>query len=127
MKMHFLTETPFIIGILMTAIGLFVMLSIFKPNKDELVNIKNWKTKGEWHGEIITTEPKSWSPTGAKYGDEFFYNFKVSLNVAGKPNLYTAKGLVRPNDIHKLKRGIKVIVKYSEGKSPKVAVVDVLY
>ncbi|NIK38099.1 hypothetical protein FHY12_000384 [Xanthomonas arboricola] len=126
-KMHFLTETPFIVGILMTAIGLFVMFSIFKPDKNELVDIKNWKTKGEWHGEIMTTEPKSWSPTDTKHGDEFFYDFKVSLNIAGKRNLHTAKGLVGPNDIHKLKKGIKVTVKYSEDKPPKVAVIDVLY
>lgn len=125
--MHFLTETPFIVGIIMTVIGLFVMFSIFKPNKNELVEIKNWKARDQWQGEIMTIEPESWSQTDTKYGNDFFYYFKVSLTIAGKENIHTAKGLVRPNDIHKLKKGIKVIVKYSEDTPPKIAVIDVLY
>lgn len=126
-KMNFLTETPFIVGIIMTVLGLFVMFSIFKPNKNELFEIKNWKTREEWQGEVITTEPKSWSQTDTKYGNDFFYNFKVPLTIAGKENILTAKGLVRPNDIHKLKKGVKVIVKYSDDIPTKVAVIDVLY
>lgn len=126
-RMHFLTETPFIVGIIMTVTGLFVMFSIFKPNKNELIEIKNWKTREQWQGEMITTEPKSWSQTDTKYGNDFFYSFKVPLTIAGKESMHTGKGLVRPNDIHKLKKGIRVIVKYSEDTPPKVAIIDVLY
>ncbi len=125
--MNFLTETPFIVGIIMTVIGLFVMFSIFKPNKNELVEIKNWKTREELQGEMITSEPKNWSQTDTKYGNDFFYNFKVPLTITGKENIHNAKGLVRPDDIHKLRKGIKVNVKYSEDTPPKVAVIDILY
>ncbi|MFY0403641.1 hypothetical protein ACOMDP_13515 [Pantoea dispersa] len=126
-EVHFLTETPFIIGIIMTVIGLFVMFLIFKPNKNELIEIKNWKTRGEWQGNVITIEPKSWSQTDTKYGNDFFYDFNVPLTVAGKENIYSGKGLVRPIDIRKLKKGIGVIVKYNEDKPPKVAIIDILY
>ncbi|WP_245393333.1 hypothetical protein [Pantoea agglomerans] len=71
-RMHFLTEMPFIVGIIMTVIGLFIMFSIFKPNKNELIEIKNWKTREQWQGEMIITEPKSWSQTDTKYGNDFF-------------------------------------------------------
>ncbi|WIM55700.1 hypothetical protein P7T05_03820 [Pantoea anthophila] len=111
----------------MTVIGLFVMFLIFKPNKNELIEIKNWKTRDEWQGNVITIEPKSWSQTDTRYGNDFFYNFNVPLTVAGKEKVYSGKGLVRPNDIHKLKRGIRVIVKYNESNPPKVAIIDILY
>ena len=51
----------------------------------------------------------------------------MPLTIAGKESMHIGKGLVRPNDIHKLKKGIRVIVKYSEDTPPKVAIIDVLY
>ncbi|ACX88207.1 hypothetical protein F6Q07_21485 [Pectobacterium parmentieri] len=125
--MNFLTETPFIVGIVMTFLSFFIVISLFKPNKNELLGIKNWKTRDKWQGTIVTTEIKSWSQTETKYGNDFFYNFDFPIDLNGKKKLYTAKGLVGPNDIHKLRKGMGIIVKYNEDSPPKVAVIDVIY
>ncbi|AOR65421.1 hypothetical protein [Pectobacterium wasabiae] len=125
--MNFLTETPFIVGIAMTFLSFFIVISLFKPNKNELLGIKNWKTRDKWQGTTVTTEIKSWSQTETKYGNDFFYNFDFPIYLNGKEKLYTAKGLVRPNDIHKLRKGMEVVVKYNEDSPPKVAVIDVIY
>ena len=125
--MHFLTEIPFIIGITMTVMGLLVMFLLFKPDKNELIEIKNWKARDEWQGYIITTEPVSWSQTNTQYDDGFFYNFNVRLTLSGKETICTGKGLVIKGKIYKLKKGIKVIVKYSDEIPSKVAILDVLY
>jgi len=88
-KMHFLTEAPFIVGIIVTVLGLFIMFSIFKPNKNELIGIKNWNTRDTWQGVTVTTEAKSWSQTETKYGNDFFYDFSVLLVIDGKEkNIY---------------------------------------
>lgn len=124
--MHFLTEAPFIAGIIMTIIGLSVMFLLFKPDKNELIEVKNWKAREKWQGNIITIEPEGWSKTDTKHGDDFFYNFNVRLTFAGKEGIYSGKGLVSRSNIYKLKKGIKVTVKYSEEIPPKVAILEVL-
>ncbi len=124
-KMGFLTETPFIIGIVVTICAVALSISMLKPNKTQLTGIKDWTTRDSWVGEVIVVPVESWYQNDSKYGNDFFYDFCFYAKINGVEKKYCAKGVVRPDDVHKIKKGISVAVKYSKDTPPKMAVLNV--
>lgn len=125
--MNVITEPSFIFGIVMTIIALGISFAAFKPNKDEVSAIKNWLSRDKWPGQTIQVPVESWRQTETKYGNDYIYDFYFSANITGSVKKYIAKGIVRPNDIHKLKKGMLLSVKYSNHTPVKIAVIAVNY
>ncbi|PZD57495.1 hypothetical protein ARC310_22090 [Pantoea ananatis] len=95
--MSFIIYPPFIIGVIVSLTATIVAFSVIKPQKKEMVAIKNWVSRDRWHAEILTTRLCSWSKTEAKYGDEFFYLFKFHKSDLDERE-YIAAGLVNGKD-----------------------------
>jgi hypothetical protein len=125
--MNFITEPSFIFGIIVTIIALGISFSVFKPNKIEASAIKDWLSRDKWPGQIIQVPVESWRQTETKYGNDYIYDFYFSATIHGSAKKYIAKGIVRPNDIHKLKKGMLLSVKYSNDTPIKIAVISVDY
>ena len=125
--MNLITEPSFIFGIIVTIIALGISFAAFKPNKTEVSAIKNWLSRDKWPGQIIQVPAESWRQTETKYGNDYIYDFYFSANIHGSAKKYIAKGIVRPNDIHKLKKGMLLSVKYSNDTPIKIAVISVDY
>lgn len=125
--MKFITEPSFIFGIIVTIVALGISFAAFKPNKAEVSAIKNWLSRDKWSGQTIQVPVESWRQTETKYGNDYIYDFYFSANITGSVKKYIAKGIVRPNDIHKLKKGMLLSVKYSNGTPVKIAVIAVNY
>lgn len=70
---------------------------------------------------------ESWRQTETKYGNDYIYDFYFNANINGSVKKYIAKGIVRPDDIHKLKKGMLLSVKYSNNTPLKIAVTSVNY
>ncbi|UJD82443.1 hypothetical protein FS595_23100 [Serratia rubidaea] len=125
--MSFLTEPFFLFGIVVTVLALVLSFAMFKPNKSQLTTMKDWVSREKWTGTTIVVPLESWNQTDSKYGNDFFYDFYFMATIGQKPKRYCAKGLVRANDIHKLKKGLELVVKYSDDTPPKIAVINVNY
>lgn len=125
--MNVITESSFIFGIVVTIIALGISFAAFKPNKSEVSAIKNWLSRDKWSGQTIQVPLESWRQTETKYGNDYIYDFYFSANINGYLKKYIAKGIVRPGDIHKLKKGMLLSVKYSNDTLVKIAVTSVNY
>ncbi|MBN6033231.1 hypothetical protein [Pantoea ananatis] len=124
--MSFIIYPPFIIGVIVSLTATIVAFSVIKPQKKEMVAIKNWVSRDRWHGEILTTRLCSWSKTEAKYGDEFFYLFKFHKSVLDERECIAA-GLINGKDEHKIREGLNLEVKLQEHPSGKAAVINVVF
>lgn len=60
----------------------------------------------------------------AKYGDDYFYTFYFYTTVNDVKKRYSAMCAVKSSQIHKIKKGLKLSVKYGCDNSPKMAVVN---
>ncbi len=125
--MNVITEPSFIFGIVVTIIALGISFAAFKPNKTEVSAIKNWLSRDKWSGQTIQVPLESWRQTETKYGNDYIYDFYFNTNTNGSVKKYIAKGIVRPDDIHKLKKGMLLSVKYSKNTPLKIAVTSVNY
>lgn len=70
--MNFLTEVPFLIGIIITLCAVGIFMSMLKPNKSQLKGIKDWITRENWSGDVISVTALSWCQNDVKYGEDFF-------------------------------------------------------
>lgn len=125
--MNVIREPSFIFGIVVTIIALGISFAAFKPNKAEVSAIKNWLSRDKWSGKTIHVPLESWRQTETKYGNDYIYDFYFNANINGSVKKYIAKGIVRPDDIHKLKKGMLLSVKYSNNTPLKIAVTSVNY
>ena len=125
--MNVITEPSFIFGIVVTIIALGISFAAFKPNKTEVSAIKNWLSRDKWSGQTIQVPLESWRQTETKYGNDYIYDFYFNANINGSVKKYIAKGIVRPDDIHKLKKGMLLSVKYSNNTHLKIEVTSVNY
>ena len=125
--MNVIMEPSFIFGIVVTIIALGISFAAFKPNKTEVSAIKNWLSRDKWSGQTIQVPVESWRQTETKYGNDYIYDFYFNANINGSVKKYIAKGIVRPDDIHKLKKGMLLSVMYSNNTPLKIAVTSVKY
>ncbi|EMS9661174.1 hypothetical protein WMA07_001863 [Klebsiella aerogenes] len=125
--MNVIMEPSFIFGIVVTIIALGISFAAFKPNKTEVSAIKNWLSRDKWSGQTIQVPLESWRQTETKYGNDYIYDLYFNANINGSVKKYIAKGIVRPDDIHKLKKGMLLSVKYSNNTPLKIAVTSVNY
>lgn len=125
--MNVIMEPSFIFGIVVTIIALGISFAAFKPNKTEVSAIKNWLSRDKWSGQTIQVPLESWRQTETKYGNDYIYDFYFNANINGSVKKYIAKGIVRPDDINKLKKGMLLSVKYSNNTPLKIAVTSVNY
>lgn len=122
--MTFLTEAPFLIGVIITLCAIAISFSVLKPDKSQLKGIKEWVTRDDWSGDVIIVTALNWCQNDTKYGDEYFYTFYYNATIYGVKKRYSAMCAVKSSQIHKIKKGIKISVKYSCGDPPKMAVIN---
>ena len=79
----------------------------------------------ELAGKTIHVPLESWQRTGTKRGEYYLYECYFFADFAKKRKKYRARAAVKPNDIHKLKKGLTLTVKYSDDKLPRIAVMNV--
>lgn len=125
--MSYLTEPSFIIGIIFSVMIPILFFMFMKSGKESGHLLLDWKTSSQWEGEIVNVPAESWYQTDTKVGNDFIYDFTFNANISGVSKKYTAKGLVRPDDIHKLRKGMPLVVKYNTKGKQKIAVVAVDY
>lgn len=125
--MSYLTEPSFIIGIIISIIVPILFFVFMKSGKESGHLLLDWKTSSQWSGETVNVPVESWFQTDTKFGNDFIYDFTFNANIAGVDKKYPAKGLVRPDDIHKLKKGLTLVVKYNVEAKLKIAVIAVDY
>ncbi|MDU6686902.1 MAG: hypothetical protein E6470_25325 [Enterobacteriaceae bacterium] len=87
--------------------------------------LRDWVSREEWAGKIMHVPLESWQRTGMKRGEYYLYECYFFADFAKKRKKYRARAAVKPNDIHKLKKGLTLTVKYSDDKLPRIAVMNV--
>ncbi|MBH1931802.1 hypothetical protein [Serratia rubidaea] len=118
----FINDPFFVFGILTTIIVFILVVMMTRTRKSQLVAMRDWIYREQWTGNLITVPLESWRRTGTKYGDGFIYDLYFYLDVNKSKKKYFAKGIVNPNDIHKLKKGLGLIIKYSDNTPSNIAV-----
>ncbi|WP_312689302.1 hypothetical protein [Kosakonia sp.] len=119
------TEYPLVIGIALSVLALVPMWLTLKGDKKTLTRIRDWKLRDSWQGETITTPAETWQRTETKFGDDYFYDFFFSASLNNIHQQWCARGIVEPDQIHKLKKGITITVKYSTDRPPRLAVTHI--
>jgi len=126
-SMSAFTETPLIIGVVVSVLGIIFAFSTLKPNKNEITTLRDWSSREKWDGKIIEASIETWHQTDTKYGNDFLYDFSFTAPINNINKKYVAKGLVRPNEIHKIQKGLTLIIKYNNDNPPRIAVVAIDY
>lgn len=80
-NMSAFTETPLIIGVIVSILGIILVFSTLKPNKDEVTTLRDWLSREKWSGQIIETSLESWHQTDTKYGNDFLYDFTFTATI----------------------------------------------
>lgn len=114
-------------GIAISVLFIVVSFVLMKPNKAEIATLKDWTSRDRWEGDVTHAQLESWYQTDTKYGNDFLYDFYFNATLNNVTRKFKAKGLVRPDDIHKLKKGLVLVVKYGPGSPPRLAVLAVNY
>lgn len=52
-NMSAFTETPLIIGVIVSILGIILAFSTLKTNKDEVTTLRDWSSREKWYGQII--------------------------------------------------------------------------
>ncbi|CAI0984775.1 hypothetical protein [Serratia ficaria] len=110
--------TPILMGIF--------FYCIFKnngSNTTDLDSVKSYLKMDKQGGEIFLAQLESCRQTNVKYGNDFF--FDVDFYLPGDGKLHTAKALVKPSQMHLLKKGMEIKVK--KGKKNEMAVVEIVF
>lgn len=126
-NMSAFTEAPLIIGVIVSILGIILAFSTLKPNKDEVTTLRDWSSREKWNGQIIEASLESWHQTDTKYGNDFLYDFTFTATVNDTRKQYVAKGLVRPNEVHKIQKGLILVIKYNADNPPRIAVMAIDY
>lgn len=108
-------------GIVVTVAATAFFYFLERQDKTDVSGIKVYLSSNKWEGELIDSKIESWQQMNARYGNDFFYEINFYLD--GDPRLYTAKTLIRPSQMHLLKKGLKIKVK--KGSKNRLAVVEV--
>ncbi|AHJ73599.1 hypothetical protein [Kosakonia sacchari] len=108
-------------GIVVTVAATAFFYFLEKQDKTDVSGIKVYLSSNKWEGELLDSKIESWQQMNARYGNDFFYEINFYLD--GDPHLYTAKTLIRPSQMHLLKKGLKIKVK--KGSKNRLAVVEV--
>lgn len=122
-----ISDPFFIFGLIVTLAALWFAVVPFRRNGTQMRTLRDWVSREEWTGKTTDVPLETWLRTGAKHGEYYLYECYFSANFTTKTKKYHAKAAVRPNDIHKLKKGLTLVVKYSDDKSPKIAVMKIVY
>jgi hypothetical protein len=117
-----MSDPFFISGLIITLAGLWLPL-FFKYGVQTRL-LRDWVSREEWAGKTIHVPLESWQRTGTKRGEYYLYECYFFADFA-KREKYRARAAVKPNDIHKLKKGLTLTVKYSDDKLPRIAVMNV--
>lgn len=110
-----------------SVLGVMLAFSTLKPNKNEITTLRDWTSREKWDGQIMKAQIEIWQQTDTKYGNDFLYDFTFTASINNVTKKYIGKGLVKPNEIHKVKKGLTLIIKYSNDNPPRLAVIAIDY
>ncbi|QNQ20609.1 hypothetical protein HF650_12980 [Kosakonia sp. SMBL-WEM22] len=108
-------------GIFLTIVVTAFFYFLEKQDGSDVSGIKSYLSSARWQGEIIKTNIQSWRKQNARYGNDYFYEFDFLL--PNDKKLYTGTGLITPEQMHLLKKGLGMTVKKGAGR--KVAVISI--
>ncbi|HHQ6535976.1 TPA: hypothetical protein ACSTJY_001311 [Serratia fonticola] len=114
------------VGLVLSVIVPLLFYIGFRDNNKKIPEIKVWLKKESWKGETHRHTLDSWQQTDITYGNDFFYDLYFYANYDGTMKLYSAKALVRPSEMHAMKRGIVIYVKRNQN-GKKIAVTKIEY
>lgn len=120
-----MSDPFFISGLIITLAELWSAVVFFKQYGVQARLLRDWVSREEWTGKTIHVPLESWQRTGTKRGEYYLYECYFFADFAKKRKKYRARAAVKPNDIHKLKKGLTLTVKYSDDKLPRIAVMNV--
>lgn len=124
--MGFLLEHSTVIGIGIVLLIVFVNLKGLKQPKNDYRLIKFCATQNSWAGNLQEAELLSWKQTKSTHKYDY-YIFSISLDINGSHKKVEAAAVVKVSEVPRLKKGLKVIVKYQGVNPNKIAVVDTVY
>ncbi|WP_039056536.1 hypothetical protein [Enterobacter sp. Bisph1] len=108
-------------GMLFTVTLCVIFFFWFRGDKTDIAGIKTYMNSAHWQGEVIDSRIEFWRQTNARYGNDYFYDITFYLN--GDEKLHTAQTLIRPSQMHLMKKGLKIKVK--KGSKNQLAVIEV--
>ena len=120
-----MSDPFFISGLIITLVGLWFAVVSFRQYGIQTRLLRDWVSREEWVGEITHVPLESWLRTGTTRGEYYLYECYFFANFGTKRKKYRANAAVKPNEIQKLKKGLTLTIKYSDDKSPRVAVMSV--
>lgn len=120
-----MSDPFFISGMIITLAGLWFAVVSFRQYGIQMGLLRDWVSREEWAGKIMHVPLESWLRTGTTRGEYSLYECHFFADLGNKRKKHRAHVAVKSNDIHKLKKGLTLTVKYSDDKLPRIAVMNV--
>lgn len=120
-----MSDPFFISGMIITLAGLWFAVVSFRQYGIQMRLLRDWVSREEWAGKIMHVPLESWLRTGTTRGEYYLYECYFFADFAKKRKKYRARAAVKPNDIHRLKKGLTLTVKHSDDNPPRMAVMSV--
>jgi hypothetical protein len=74
-----------------------------------------------WRGKLLKSRIESWQQTNVIHGNNLF--FDIYFHLDDMSQLFCAKALIAPAQIHLLRKGLSIIVK--KGRGNNIAIMQI--
>ncbi|TDT52409.1 hypothetical protein DFO53_3574 [Enterobacter sp. AG5470] len=108
-------------GIAAPIVCIILIFFTFRGNSTSIRAATMYLKRDKWPGELHKSRVEAWQQTNTMYGNDYF--FDIFFHLDGVPELYSAKALIMPSQMHLLQKGLPIIVK--KGKNNRIAVMQI--
>ncbi|CAI1583867.1 Uncharacterised protein [Serratia entomophila] len=115
---------PYILIVVVIVIGIFIVKKIKQINgKDN--SLYNLMAQEKWSGQQAEATLLTFEQTDTRIGNDFIFDVVLNATPEGSPETLRAKALVKPVDLHRMKAGMSVTIKYDTATPRRVAVLAI--
>lgn len=109
-----------LLGIAAPILCLVWVFFTFRGNSTSIRAARMFLKRDTWPGILHKSRIESWQQTNTLYGNNYFFDIFFYLD---DTQLYSAKALVAPGQMHLLRKGLPIVVK--KGDKNRIAVMQI--
>ncbi|AWD04696.1 hypothetical protein [Klebsiella aerogenes] len=112
---------PLIIGLSVSILFMMATYFTFRKSSLQLKSVKIYLKRERWRGDLLSSRIEFWQQTNVMLGNNLF--FDIYFRIDEMPQLFCAKALIAPAQIHLLRKGLSIVVK--KGRGNKIAIMQI--
>ncbi|MGR7471325.1 hypothetical protein ACU60O_09940 [Klebsiella aerogenes] len=110
-----------IIGLSVSILFMMATYFTFRKSSLQLKSVKIYLKRERWRGDLLSSRIEFWQQTNVMLGNNLF--FDIYFRIDEMPQLFCAKALIAPAQIHLLRKGLSIVVK--KGRGNKIAIMQI--